>query len=359
MKGPGLLALLFSIVINLHAQENSTNGGYPTTISAAQLLADLHSQYDKTKSEAIERLSRVSPQRLDLKQTAVDLLDDKDVKVKLAAIRACRALNASEAVPKLRKMLKGGPRFNFTRESTGGLTLDVSNLHMEVASALVQFKDTDSMDEILSRDEIMGISAFGGPLVAKYGASVLPKALDIARKNDARRHGALQAISWMRDESAVPQLAPLIEDKDKEIASAATRALGSIAKDAGLTNRRLAFDALDKAVHSQTEYVRMNAYEAEIESRESNEFPVTLDMIEKEKGVARLHIFYGLMNSKRTEMVPVLKKFIQQDEIEHPNSTTDRIVAAQTIYRLIGERVPYRGLEKDRKIYRDPYDPGH
>lgn len=361
MKRPGISLFIMWLAVATSAQGNPSDPGQPkdktVTIPAAQLLEDIHGADDKKKVAAIENLEHTSPDRLDLKPTAISLLDDKDAKVRRAAVKACRALNAVESAPKLRKLLSSGPRFHFSKTDFGGLPSDVRELHMETAAALVQFKDTDAIDELLSRDEIMGFSGFGGPLMAQYGAQVLPKVLAIARKGDMRKHGTLQTISWMRDEAAVPQLTSLVEDKDREIASAAISALGKIAPKSSAADRKRIDDSLDKAIKSPEPYVRMNAYEAQIRNRDAGEFPLTLEMILKENGLVRLSIFAGLMNSSRKEAIPILRKFIEEDEKRQPNDTNERRAAARAIFRLSGERAPYKGVEQDRQLYPDPYDP--
>ena len=78
-------------------------------------------------------------------------------------------------------------------------------------------------------------------------------------------------------------------------------------------------------------------------------------------GTEGLDFFYALIKNPDLAMpaIPHLKVFITEDESVNPNSTVLRKVAAQVIFKTTGERVPYRGMENDRRLYMDPYDPSN
>lgn len=105
-------------------------------------------------------------------------------------------------------------------------------LIQQIGKALVKLRDEQALDDILSRHEIMAVNGFGGPLVAQLGVKVLPRVVKIARDNDARKSGALHAISFISDPDATTQLTALARDTDPQIASAALRALRSLSRAA-------------------------------------------------------------------------------------------------------------------------------
>lgn len=74
-----------------------------------------------------------------------------------------------------------------------------------------------------------------------------------------------------------------------------------------------------------------------------------------------LQFMYALIKHKDLAMpaIPHLKQFIADDGALQPNWTVNRKVAAQVVFALTGERVPYIGVEKDRQMYADPYDPNN
>ena len=308
---------------------------------------------------ALELLGNPEPTARDqVKSVYLRLLGNGDDAIKTASARGLRVINATEAVPSLRDLLRKAPHFRVSKSNRGGITPDAQQLQLALTESLAHFKDTESVDEILSRDELMSIDVTAGGALAQFGAPIIPKLLAVARKGDIRKGGATTAIAAMRDEAALPQLIPLLKDSDSQVAAAASRALGEIALTTA-ENKRLVESALHDAAQDKNEYVRMHAYDALVRRKGENAFQITSETLRKEKGVARLHIFEAIMQSDRKEAVPALKEFIKEDEKEHPSiyDTTHRKVAAQAIYRLTGERVPYKGVEEDRKLYRDPYDP--
>ena len=75
-------------------------------------------------------------------------------------------------------------------------------------------------------------------------------------------------------------------------------------------------------------------------------------------GMSGVDFMYSLITNRdlAAPSIPHLKKFIEENGKSEPNWTNSRHVAAQVIFELTGERVPYRGVENDRRLYEDPYD---
>ena len=305
---------------------------------------------------AMRSLRRVPRTAKKLKPQAEKLLNDSSEKVQLAGIIMADALEAKELAPKIRAKLAERPRFKVRKNNFGGITPEALQYAEEAARVLVEMKDFDSIPELLSRDEIMGFSSFGGPLVAKFGARALPQAVALARQKETlRSDGGRSVISSMKDPEAIPQLIDLAHDSDGAIASAATLALSLIPTEIPADKAKVEA-ALFAQISNKDGDIRGSAYDGLLRINPRKHLPAALDALKKEREV-RLAIFYAIQKNKLTEAVPALEAFIKEDEVKHPNWTNQRAVAAQTIFKLVGKRVPYKGVERDRRVYPDPYDP--
>lgn len=288
------------------------------------------------------------------------LLDDDDEVIKGAAARACAKLRVKEAAPKILEVLSKAPRAKYTATNPQWMSIDHMEFVDSAAEVLVEFDDEAALDEILSRDELMVNSNFGGPLVARYGAKALPKVLELARKKDQRRAGALAAIVALRDEAAAPDMIRLADDGDQDIARSATHALADMPLKSE-ANIGLVRDLLKKKLTHSDRFVRGYAYSGLIRVDPAGGLPKAMDALRKDPTI-RLDILYALIRNPVKAAVPYLKDYIVEDEKWEPNDTTGRAVAAQAIFKATGERVPYKGAERELRLYEqglrpDPYDP--
>ena len=288
------------------------------------------------------------------------LLDDKDEVIKGAAARACAKLHAREAAPKILEILSKAPREKYSTTNPQWMTSEHMEFVNSAALALVDLGHEGALDEILSRDELMVNSSFGGPLVARYGAKALPKVLELARKKDQRRNGALAAIVALRDEAAASELIRLTNDDDREIARSAVHALADMPMKSA-ANIGLAGEVFKQKLSSTDKFTRGYAYSGLIRIDPAGGLPTAMESLRKDPAV-RLDILYALVRNPLKAAVPYLKDYIAEDEQWEPNDPTGRAAAAQAIFKATGERVPYKGVERELRLYEkglrpDPYDP--
>lgn len=331
----------------------------PHTRNDVKLLEQAAMLRDKNIREAaLEALANVSPESTELKSAYLELLDNKSEKIQVAAFKGCAALKNKEAAPKILDLLSDRSRFTFIKGYFGGMGADDIDYSQQAAIALVELDYFEAIDELLSRDEIMAISSFGGPLLAKFGARALPKALTVARTDRSlRKDGAHGVIACMQDEAAIPDLIALLKDPDSEIILSAVSALARMPTTSEI-NKQFIEKALEEQLNNKNSYIRRKIYSGLLYHNPKKYLPLAMKALETDPFV-RLSIFYALMQNPVPEAVPALKQFILKDEIENPNSTNQRAVAAQAIYKISGERVPYKGIEKDKQLYPDPYDPNN
>lgn len=299
----------------------------------------------RLKEAVAESLGLIPAEKTEFKDAVIALLDDKEPALRLAAVRGCRTWNARETAPRLRKLLHEAPRSGSKSPVAGDTPSLLLRLTMELASALAQFKDLSAVDEILSRGELMSQDAFIGPILARFGADILPKIIASAKKGVVPASTASSAISSMRDEDAIPGLAALIDDPNDPFAAAAARALDLITPRSPV-HKRAKEAALEKLAASK------NESEPPSTLNTLSEPPITLEAIRRENRAGRLAMFYSLVSAGREEAAPMLKEFIAEDDQQ---DTTDRKAAGQAIFRLTGERVQYMGIESDRQLNGDPY----
>lgn len=315
----------------------------------------------KTKDKGVQAASfkalrRVRKISRHLTPQVGKMLDDSSEQVQLGGIIAAGQLQDSTLAPKLRSRFKQRPHFKIKKKDFGGIKPNDLQYAEEAATALVALDDFESVDELLSRDEIMAFSNFGGPLVARFGAKALPKAVLLARqKGTLRSDGGRSVISSMRDPAAIPALVELGKDSDNAIASAAILALSNIPTPSE-QDRQIVESALLEKSNSKERYIRGPALDGLLKLNPEKHLPAALEAVKSDDS-ARLDVLHALVKHKVVASVPALESFIKEDEQREPNWTVNRKVAAQTIFKLTGRRVPYLGVEKDRRVYPDPYDP--
>ncbi len=326
----------------------------PVTVADVDLLTKtVAHQEDRLGKAASRSLLNIEAGSNDL---ILRLFNSDSKKVHLLGFQISLKLMAKEVAPKILSLLAAQPRFRIKAMDFGGATTANLEYIQQAAEALAGLADQMAIDEILSRDEIMAIPSYGGPLIAKYGASALPKIIAVARRQDtSRSEGAKTAISVMDDEAAIPLLTPLLQDNDPSIKRAAVNGLISIYKKTG-ADRNLVEKTLKRELDSKDAALRARAYEGLLELDSGKYLPMALEALKRD-GDVRPTVLYALMRLRIQEAVPALKEFIKDDEIANPHWTTDRKMAAQAIYKITGERVPYKGLEEDQRFYKDPYNP--
>jgi HEAT repeat protein len=207
----------------------------------------------------------------------------------------------------------------------------------------------------MERKEVMELDTFGGPLIADFGAKALPRLVQYYHSGEYR-NTARVGIGYMRDEAATLSLIELTDGSDIELANVATSALGEI-RYASKNNKANVIKKLMSLTKSVNSSVRAASVSSLVRLDAASQLTYVEKMIERESSLA-LPVFYALMKSPTPEAVPFLKEFIKKDEMKTPESyTAQRLVAAQAIYRISGEKVPFKGLEDAKRIYSDPYNP--
>lgn len=308
------------------------------------------------QAASLKALRRVKPTARHLKSQADSMIDDSLEQIQLGGIIVAAKIQAKELAPKIRGRLAQRPRFKIRKNDFGGIKQKQLQFAEEAAKALVDLDDFESIDELLSRDEVMAISNFGGPLVARFGAKALPKAVLLARQKDtSRSDGGRSVISSMQDPAAIPALIELGKDRDNDIVSAAVLALSQIPTETAQDKANVE-SALTENASSKDRFVRGPAYDGLLRLNPKKHLPAALEVMKTDDS-ARLDILHAIAKHQVKEAIPALEAFIRADELKEPNWTVNRKVAAQTIFKLTGKRVPYLGIEKDSRIYADPYDP--
>jgi hypothetical protein len=160
----------------------------------------------------------------------IRLLGSHSDRVRIAGIRGCRILKASTAVPKIRSILKHQVphkwiKLNIYLPPVGEETFVLENEAME---ALIDLGDERSIDEILSRDELIFGGVATSDLAEKFGAKVLPKLVTMLKKhpNEMRKSAANTGIISIRDPEAFPLLAGYL--RDPELHTVSFHALATI-----------------------------------------------------------------------------------------------------------------------------------
>lgn len=330
---------------------------YPASGEELSAIAEALRSSDRgVQTAGMKALRRVEKTARQLKPQAERMLDDSSERVQLGGIVVAGRIQARELAPKIRAKLAQRPRYKVRKNDFGGVTPQALEYAEEASTALVELDDFKSIDELLSRDEIMAFSSFGGPLVARFGARALPKAVALARQEDTlRSDGGRGVISSMKDPKAIPQLSELARDSDAAIASAATLALSQM-PTATEEDKSKIEAVLSEQVKSTDKHVRGAAYDGLLGLAPQKHLSRALDALANDRAV-RLSIINAIQKHRIMEAVPALEKFIEEDGARNPNWTPFRLAAAQTIFKLTGRRVLYQGIEKDRRVYSDPYDP--
>ncbi len=331
----------------------------PKTEDEVEALANTIRNEPSTDLEeaALQSMMNVSPDSIELRGKYASLLDDKSDKVQIAAMNGCARLGNKDSATKILTMLKKRDRYNLF-ERTGIQKPSVESIAYAGAAsdALASLGYQPALEEVLSRPEVMSFPSGGGTVVAKFGAAGLSKLVEVANAKDQRRRTALAGIERIQDRAAIPQLAELVKGSDTQLATMAANALGSMRQVTG-SDEELSEAALKASLASQDENLRSAAYSALLMLNPQKNLQNAMPAIKKESGTVQLHIFYALMRHPVPEAVPALEQFIHDDEKQNPNVTMYRGAAAQAIFKATGRRVPYRGVETDRKLHSDPYDP--
>ncbi|MEK7691386.1 MAG: hypothetical protein AAB425_10245, partial [Bdellovibrionota bacterium] len=217
---------------------------------------------EESKRDIIRMLANPSTGTADIQNIYRELLDDKDESVQRAAIQVSGKMGMKDTAPKIRKLLSRRPRHKVAKESDyykiAATNPADMNYRFEATRALIELDDFDSVDEIISRDELM---CELGPELAHFGAKVLPKVIASSSKGWAQRRGAGGVIRKMRDEAALPALIELLDGPDLEFAISAEDALSEIGKFAkSATMRKDIAGQLEKRFASENKRLRTFAY---------------------------------------------------------------------------------------------------
>jgi HEAT repeat protein len=187
------------------------------------LLSVVRSTRPAEREAALDQLADPIPTP-GLNDKYLSLLDDGDMDVRDAAIKALTKMKEPKALPRIRKALKDLPRHPF--EPTAGMkkeNMAEYNHALAAAEALAEFQDESAIPDILSRESL---SPSWAAIVPKFGRKALPLVVEKSRsKRDAVRNGAIRTIAATSDEAAVPELKALLNEKDDLIKNSAVIAL--------------------------------------------------------------------------------------------------------------------------------------
>lgn len=284
----------------------------------------------------------------------LSLIDSTPVGLKIIGLKAAQEWGTAPAGPKARSIIRGNKIHRFGKDDLGGATPQEIELLQAAAKLLTILKDEEAIDDLLARDEIMGIHAYGGPLIARYGARALPKVVAMARKNDVRKGGALQAIHYMTDSAAIPELLNLALDQDEELANAALSALIQFADQPSYRDRLT--EVFRKQTSSRNGFIRGHAYVGLLRMDPQKNIAEAMGVIRQDEEVT-LYILNELIKKPNPLAVKYLKNFILFDEKNSPGFTEGRHKAARAIFKASGEKITYQGIARDLRFGRDPFAP--
>ncbi len=307
----------------------------------------------ETRKAALHALDSASDKQIHLKKNYLLLLNTNDKELQRVGMNVLAKMHAREAAPKILDLMKKVPKRRLEKFIWMDEMKTSTPFLYSTAEALVKLDYVEAADEILSRDEIMANSNYGGSLVAKFGAKVMPKLLENYGKGGKSRDGALAAITHMKDEAAIPQLLPLTQNKDEELRKSALSALIFMPNIPEAYKDGI-IRTLTPMMKDSNSSIRSRAYTGLIQLDNKKYLLPAMQALKKDSDV-RLDILYALYRNPNPDAVPYLEEFIKYDETQRPNASYLRSTAAQAIFKAIGKRVPYRGLEKDQKKYKDPY----
>ena len=221
--------------------------------------------------------------------------------------------------------------------------------HEETAMhGLIDLGDEQSIDEILSRPELVAGCNAGPLLSKKFGVKVLSRLTDIAhQKNDMRSHGAKQGIMFIEDPEAVPQLQQMLNDK--ELRLPAIYALGHLASKSSSAAQSLhqtysQSSLHERAVITQTFLINESGWGG---GKRISITPSTLRMLsdlldetsKKQDLVAELEVLNNLVTSRDPQVVPILRHYLADPALPRRDSgLVNRTQAAWGIWKITGEK---------------------
>jgi HEAT repeat protein len=271
------------------------------------------------------------------------------------AIATAEKFEAKEASPQILSILKKEPTKKILKFDLAEATTEDKLLVYQAAQTLAKFRYYPAVNEIIKRDDIMAIDAYGGPLLGEFGAQVIPDLLDFYRAGGNRTQTALSGIANIHDPAAIPQLIDLVKGKDRQIAASATKALAAM-PGMSESDKKIVEEVLLAKLHDKNSFIRSDSYAGLLKIDARKHLRLSMDALRTDPD-ARLEILYSYIRNPVPEAKPYLEEFIKYDETQRPNDPLYRKIAAQAIFKISGERVPFRGLEQEQKIYKDPYDP--
>jgi HEAT repeat protein len=332
---------------------------HASAASLSHLRDEIATSNEEKRSKAVE-LAKGAKHSFDDISSFAELLESEDRQIRRAAVSVLHSWGARGTKGKIRNLLISlpGPKAWDYDMRTGRIPTGLEE-HVGLVRALADFDSLDSLEDLIKDEKL----SYGSYLASQFGAKALPVLEQFARdSNVPLADRAKRSIGFIRDDAAIPGLVDLLNE-DGDIGGYAAEALKYM-PTASQRNREAIDSALNVASRSTNPAVKKMALSA-VNSRSGENAPsLTLESMVSLNRLDRLTLFYDLMQSGRKEIVPVLKEFIAWDEKAHSNplDTNQRKVAAQTIYRLSGERVHYLGVERDIEgfeacLYPDPYNP--
>jgi hypothetical protein len=310
-----------------------------------------------------------------LEQKYSELLDDKSENIQMAGIQAAVKLENRKVAPKIHAILKGRPQFSAMDKvilwKTKGNEEKVRN-NARIVKALIELGYSPVIDEIVARKEFMSFNGVAGGLIAQFGVKGLPKLLELARDNDSNKKAqGRSGIMSVHDEAAVKELIKLLNDSDKKIVTASLFALKRMPRDLrlndgdekkvlkGIVLKQSDLETIEKSVapmlKDSDRTIKTYALSCLLSFRPQKYLPVAAEAMKGDRQTG-VDIIYDMISYKIVDAVPYLEELIRRDELEQPNLSNLRALAAKAIFALSGKKVPYKGVERDTELYNNPYE---
>lgn len=236
----------------------STPGEFDFLVSSSK-----NKSRNKLRRAALKALRNVPADARKLRKRYRSLLAEDSELLQHAGIVGCARLGVRRALPRIRELYAGKPVRKFAElNSDEEVVWDMVYLHSAAAARVALGEPGEKViSELLSRDDLVNFGPVAGPLLASYGAVVLPKAVELAADGNPLQIDAGRiAIASMRDEAAVPGLVALVDHEDAGVSIAAGNAL-SFMPIRDPANKRLIERTFRPRLDSEDKRVRRQAKE--------------------------------------------------------------------------------------------------
>lgn len=288
-----IISCFFTVLLS--PQFAAAQGAHPAK-PIKELIAELKSSTDTAKrNETLRLLRQSAPETSQDKDQVIDLIEDKDVEVKCAAMEIIGRAKEKKAVKKIIPNLKDKN----------------SKVKITAAAVLGEIGDERALDAMLEDFELM-VLEFGQCPTAKMGAAALPKLSALAAKGamqgskDRRGRKATVCISQIRDEKAVPDLMKMLKDSDYDIKLAAVGALAGM-------NVKQAEPEFEKMLKDKDFLIRTIVITQLLTSNRQLYLPKAMAMLDEDSSASVVSEVIGkLSESKDLSLVPKFEALLKR-----------------------------------------------